>query len=574
MASQFNSVPTIRHKRSRFDLSHSVKTSGSVGTLYPFEVQEVYAGDTFKVDTACVSRLSSNFIRPVVDNLFLDIYYFYVPSRLLYDKFVNIFGENTESAWANTVEYTVPAVPSGLVYSKSVADYMGLPVNLNANSNGVNPINILPFRAFAKIYNEWFRDENIIDPMHIQTGESTSSEAFNNNDWSPSNYTGKLPKVAKLHDYFTSCLPAPQKGSVVDIFPVSLPEQVLPVYADLNGNEIPSTTKIKSGAIRFQRSDSSIFPNSPTPLGVSPHVPLTGGSSLTRGDLVYLPSGSTGQADQPIFPVNMWVDSSGVSLGSVSVNDLRFAFQYQKMLERDARSGTRYTEYIAAHFGVNAGDYRLQRSEFLGGRRSPITITQVTQTTGSTESDPSSEPTLGSVAAYSLSNSRSRFTKGFVEHGYVIGVFCIRQFHSYQQGVERFWSRIKRTDFFDPVFSHIGEQPVYQQEIFADLTGKSTVKPILGYNEAWADLRYRPNRITGQMRSGLSISYDVWHFADYYANAPSLTPSWIEETPDYVDRTIAVDSTVSDQFLFDFYVKSVAYRPMPTYSVPSLIDHD
>lgn len=555
----FSNTPVIRHSRSRFDLSHGVKTTANVGTLYPFELQEVYAGDTFKVKTACVTRLTSQFFRPVMDNLFLDVYYFFVPSRLLYDKYVNIMGENTESAWANTVDYDVPQVPLGvnsvrpLVSSQTVADYLGLPVGSLSRD-----VSILPFRAFAKIYNEWFRDQNNVAPMHIQTGESTESERLNNNAWSPNNYTGQLPKVARMHDYFSSCLPSPQKGEAVD----------LPLAQDFP--DVPVRTAVRDNPV--------ISGNYPLHVKVSPlnSVP-TGGYNLSFnhtfgnnsvGEVVGVTSTTADRGSTFIYPSNLVANTSSLELNSVTVNDLRFAFQYQKMLERDARGGTRYVEYLASHFGVSAGDYRLQRSEFLGGKRSPISITQVTQTTGSDNED----APLGQVGAFSLSNSRSRFTKGFVEHGYVIGVFCIRQFHTYQQGIERFWTRSVRTDFYDPVFANIGEQPVYQSELYG--IGSTVNDAPFGYNEAWADLRYRPSHITGQMRTGVTNSLDIWHFGDVYNNAPTLTPTFIEETPDFVDRAITVKSTVQDQFILDFYIQNIAYRPLPTYSVPSLIDHN
>lgn len=549
----FNSVPLIKHSRSRFDLSHTVKTSANVGTLYPFEVQEVYAGDTFKVRTTCVSRLSSQFIRPVMDNLFLDVYYFYVPSRLLYDKFVNIFGENTESAWANTVEYEVPTMSGVTIPSKSVGDFLGLPVGIPLSG-----VNILPFRAFAKIYNEWFRDENIISPMHVQSGERASSESPNSSSWSPNNYFGRPPAVSRLHDYFSSALPAPQKGDSVDITPVSFSD--VPVEA--RAVNVPNNSDL-TVPIRY-KGDKGFIALSPSD--------MTGGyynSLVAQGNAI---NGTTEYGLEPgLFigspvPVNLWANTSQFSANPISVNDLRFAFQYQRMLERDAVSGSRYVEYIQSHFGVSAGDYRLQRSEFLGGRRSPISITQVTQTTGSgSDSSP-----LAEVGAYSLTGSKSRFTKGFVEHGYVIGVFCIRQFHSYQQGIEKFWKRKARTDFFDPVFSHIGEQPIMATELF----GSAPPDRVFGYTEAWADLRSRPARISGQMRSGVTDSLDVWHFGDNYSTVPVLSASWLQERPAFVDRTITIPSSSQDQFILDFYIQNIAYRPLPTYSVPGLIDHD
>lgn len=551
----FNSTPVIRHRRSRFDLSHGVKTSGNVGTLYPFEVQEVVPGDTFKVHTASVSRLTSQFLRPVMDNLFLDTYWFFVPSRLLYDKFVNVFGENTESAWANTVEYQTPQIPEGQVFQpKTVGDYL----HLNANGGPHPAVSVLPFRAFAKIYNEWFRDQNNVAPMHIQTGEYNESEAPNSNPWGPGNYTGLPPKVAKFHDFFTSLLPAPQKGDAPSIPVVSSTSQA-PVVTSNNGLAMTGAQT----PVRWGMSDGSNVPGSSLLAGFAPSAAaLQKAMNVAPGT----PAGSWSSAEG-LYPANLFANLAEADFSSVTVNELRFAFQYQKMLERDARSGSRYVEYIASHFNVQAGDYRLQRSEFLGGRRTPISIHQVVQSTGSGSED----SPLGEVAAYAQTSSRSGFTKSFVEHGFVIGVYCIRQHHTYQQAVEPFWFRTKRTDYYDPVFAHIGEQPVYAKTIYAQAGLENRV---FGYGEAWVDMRARFNTVSGQMRSSAPDTLDYWHFGDNYANVPVLGQDFIEETPQYVDRTITVNSAQQDQFILDFWVGNIAYRPLPTYSVPSLIDHD
>lgn len=549
MAKQYvmSQVPTLRRKRSRFDLSANVKTAINVGDLVPFYCQEVIPGDSMKIDSTCVSRLTSSFFKPIMDNLFLDVYFFYVPSRILYDKFVNIFGENTQSAWANQTEPTVPMLSDQTVSEGTVADYLGLPIGKLGIKDEVS---ILPFRAFALIYNEFFRDQNNVQPMHIQRGALSSSEKLNNLSWSSANYTGKLPKVSKMHDYFTSCLPAPQKGNAVD---VAL-SGYLPVYP--RADEVP---------VEF-------LENEPTRLYAMDGSPFVSGSHGLAMDVVNSGSlGGTLSAKQAGDPVtgntsvnfsNLWADLNGAT--PWTVNDLRLAFQTQRMLERDARSGSRYTEYLQSAFGVSSGDARLQRPEFLGGHRSPISITQVTQTAPqSGESTP-----LADVAGYSHSMSRARANKGFGEHGYVIGVCCIRQFHSYSQGIQRFWSRSKRTDFYDPVFANIGEQPVYRRELFAGADG------VFGYNEAWADMRQRPSVITGQMRPKATNSLALWHLGDNYANAPSLSQGFIEETPDYVNRAITVQSDKQAQFILDFYVQNIAIRELPIYSVPGLIDHN
>lgn len=557
MAKQFTftQTPTIKKPRSRFDLSAKRLTSGNVGELIPFYLQEVYPGDTMKLNATCVSRLSSSFLKPIMDNLFLDTYFFYVPSRLLYNKFVNVFGENTQSAWANQTEYKVPVIPpmGGVVQSKTVADYLGLPIG-----NLAVPVSVLPFRAFAKVYEDWFRDQNNVSPMHIQDGEVTQSENLNANDWAPNNYTGKLPKVAKMHDYFTSCLPSPQKGSASSLPLVTTGDvPVVTAAGDL------STDKMNKTPIHFRELDSNGNWLGNAAGGTAAFV-----SAGTIDMLRRYSSNPAGNLMGSLIPSNMIAKTSELGIDPITVNDLRLAFQLQKMLERDARGGTRYCEYLLSHWGVSAGDARLQRSEFLGGRRTPINVQQVAQTSAGTDSNP-----LADVAAFSLTASRARATKGFVEHGFVIGVCCLRQFHTYQQGIQRFWTRSKRTDFFEPVFSNIGEQPVYKYELYGTGTTSVVDKPF-GYNEAWADLRYNPNLVTGQMRSGVTSSMDLWHLADNYVNAPVLNAEFIEETDKYLNRAISVESNVQDQFILDFYVQNIAYRELPTYSIPSLIDHN
>lgn len=562
----FSTAPKLYRSRSQQDLSHIIKTTANVGTLYPFDCQEVYPGDTFKVNTNIVTRLSSTFFRPVIDNLFMDIYYFYVPSRLCYDKFKNVFGENTESAWANTTDYSVPILPSDsssrTVVKGSVANCLGLPIG-TISSNV--PINILPFRAFALIYNEWFRGQNVIQPMHLQNGEYNDSEALNSNAWSPANYTGLCPPVAKLHDLFTSALPAPQKGNAVSI-PYSFG------FVPLRANPISTDADPAN-----QLFNNSVYLGFNGPVNVSGNNWLLGANNVVNtpnsgdteqfGRAARYSGGSTSSLPQYGYLIssNLGIDGSNTG-GSLSVSDLRFATSYQRMLEMDALSGSRYTEFLRAHFGVSAPDLQLQRPEMLGGRRIPISITQVTQTTGeASETSP-----LGSVGGYSLTGGKSRYTKGFVEHGYVISVFCIRQFHTYQQGVERFWTRTKRTDYYDPAFSSISEQPIYTSELYA--FGESDgERRVWGYGEPWYDLRTRQNRISGQLTTGIDDSMDYWHFGDYYSQAPTLSPDFLNETSNYVNRAITVESSHQDQFLIDFYMKVRAYRPLPVRSIPRLV---
>lgn len=540
----FSAIPKVNYRRNKFSLNYNNRLSMSVGSLYPIYIQEVYPGDTFRVKQRSVVRSSSAFLKPVMDNLFLDTYYFFVPLRLVNDKFVNVMGENTESKWAPEVYPSIAMLPSGTVASKTVGDYLGLPVGQNIPA-GVSP---LPFRAFALIYNEWFRDENNIDPVHINTTNVlTSNEIYNNNDWSSNNYFGKLPKVAKFHDYFTTALPNTQKSadpvtfSLGGLAPIGYGQQV--------DSKMPMRVSVGSSSL----------------------VDVTGGRELydeSTNDFMPLEanfSGLTGNVSLSLD--NLYADLDSAS-GGLSVNDLRYAVQLQKMLEKLARGGSRYVEYLSSFFGVQAPDARLQRPEYLGGNRQPINIQQVPQTSAGTSDSP-----IATLGAYSLTNGMSRYTKSFVEHGYVIGVACMRQFHTYQQGIEKFWMRSEMTDFYNPLLSHLGEQVLWQTELYAN--GQSTLKSdVFGYQEAWADLRYRPSRCCGEMRSNVTNTFDIWHFADDYANAPVLGKEFIEETPQYVDRTLSVPSTSVDQFLVDMFFEQKAYRVLPTYSIPGYVDHD
>lgn len=560
-AYSFSNVPKVNISRSKFDMSYCEKTTINQGELTPIYLQEVYPGDSFKLQSNFIIRTASNLLRPIMDNLFLDTYYFYVPCRLLYEKWSQIFGENSLNAWAETEFAESPKNgPSDTSSSYDdlvggVADHLGIPIQTMTNIK-FGTFNVLPFRAFAKIYDDWFRDENIIAPMNIRLVENTATnygyEYINTLDWSVNNYFGLLPKVAKMHDYFTSALPSPQKGEPVTF---NIGSGFAPVITSNGIDNLRLVNEYSSPAMHFAyKVDSSYldthFVTQPT---------------FNLGDLVSA-DGTTGATYvTSVTPTNLGALVS--DLDSISVNDLRFAFQLQKMLERDARGGTRYTEFIQNHFNVLNPDSRLQRSEYLGGKRSPLNISQVVQTSG--QSSTASENSLGDLGAYSLSSSVSGFKKSFTEHGYILGVACVRQFHTYQQGLARHWFRFKRTDYYDPVFSNIGEQPIYSKELYANSTNING-NNIFGYNEAWADLRYNNSKITGFMRSGISDSYDVWHLGDYYASSPTYSKDFIEEGAN-ITEVMAVQE--GPNFLVDIYNKIDAIRPLPLYSVPGLIDH-
>lgn len=571
----FGSVPTIKARRTKFDLSHDVKTSMSVGKLYPTYIQEVYPGDTFKVDSTFVARVTSAYLRPVMDNIYKDDYFFFVPSRLCYDRWEEVFGENKNGYWANIEDVEVPRINYGTVGNGGVADYMGIRPALSfGNASLDTGASVIPFRAFALIWNEWFRDQNNQDPVNVITGEFSSTyEKFNSNDWSPTNYTGGLPPVAKYHDYFTSCLPSPQKGDGIEL---NLASGFLPLRTSSTITPFNESTTGVTWLNTFMRLGAKVYNGT---MYADYPLPVNSVFGMTQNDNLLVPMAQS-NGEFPFVPllsndVRVGIGSSNLGIDStelkpVTINDLRYAMQLQAMLELDARGGTRYNEYILSHFGVSSPDARLQRPEFLGGKRTPLGVQQVAQTTRATNDNENG--ILGSLGAYSLSNGSSRFSKGFVEHGFIIGVSALRYKHTYQQGLERFWTRSKRTDFYDPIFANIGEQPVYKYELYA--TDSNILnKDIFGYNEAWADLRYRPNKVTGQMRSNAENSLDIWHFADSYSSAPVLGDDFIKETPIFVNRTLAVDSDVQDQFIVDIFHKVDAIREMPLYSVPASFTH-
>lgn len=542
----FGNTPRLKIKRNIFDLSHGKKTTFNVGDLLPILVQEVIPGDTFNVKTSSVIRTTVPFVRPVMDNLYMDTAYFFVPSRLLMDDWSVIFGENKQGAWSVQNPVSVPAV-YGPVSVGSLADQMGIPPYEYDETNAF--ISDLPFRAYALIWNEWYRDENLQDPVFIDKSDE-SRGYFNNDPWAPDNIYGQMAKVNKLHDRFTSVLPQPQKGSAV---PVVLGTQVPIVTAEF-AHDVSGKPLLMGAA-----ANGSALPNpGSTLLGHN----SSGGQTILTSYGVESGVVQTSSRTNAV-PLNLVADLSS-SLDALNVNDLRFAFQMQKMLERDARTGTRYREYIQ-RFGVKSPDARVQVPEYLGGTRNPLTITQVTNQTSSGSDDLA----LGIQSAYSLSSGISGFTKSFVEHGYVIGLSYVRYKHTYQQGIEKFWTRQNRVDFYDPVFANIGEQPVYKSEL-----DSSAVKTqVFGYNEAWSDMRYRPNQVSGYLRTVAGQGLDIWHFADYYSSVPALGPTWIEETSSYVDRTLSVDSSTIPNFVVDFHHNIKAVRPMPLYSVPGLIDH-
>lgn len=558
--SRFALNPTnLDINRSKFNRSSTYKTSFNVGQLIPFYIDEVLPGDTFQVKTNKVVRMQPLVSSPM-DDLYFDTYYFFVPNRLVWEHWKQFNGENTQSAWIPTTEYAVPQVtaPASTGWQiGSLADYFGIPT-------GVPDLRVsaLPFRAYALIVNEWFRDQNLQQPVNIQV-DDTTIVGNNGTDYVTDLVKGGMPFVAaKYHDYFTSCLPAPQKGPDVTI-DVGSATGVVNTGAV---RELPQDTLPISYSLKNLNPDSqySLSTGSYIPAYRNPGTNVPAGGVQNGGESqVYYMSNATSNNTLSLVPNNLYAD---VSINATTINQLRMAFQIQKLYEKDARGGTRYTEILRSHFGVTSPDSRLQRPEYLGGNRIPININQVVQT-----SETASTP-QGNIAGWSLtSDSHGDFISSFTEHGFVIGLCVARYNHTYQQGLQRFWSRKTRFDYYWPVLANIGEQAVLNKEIYAK--GSSVDDEVFGYQEAWADYRYKPSIVTGEMRSGHDNTLDSWHFADYYAAKPSLSSSWIAEDKTNIDRVLAVTSEVSNQLFADFYIQNETTRPMPMYSIPGLIDH-
>ena len=598
--SRFSVAPQVDIQRSTFKRDSSVKTSFDVGQCVPFYLDEVLAGDTFKIKTSKVCRMQT-LKTPVMDDLFVDTYYFFCPSRILWDHFVNFFGENGDSAWIPEVEYTIPQIeaPEGGWNVGTVADYLGIPIGVDGIS-----VNALPFRAVARCYDEWFRDENLMDPLLIPTGDSTVV-GTNGTNYIEDVAKGGMPPIAcKTHDYFTSGLPSPQKGPEVQINSLSSPS-LLPVYTTAFPNEhfVNMDDSTSARMTDYVNNVMASYPLqfekvSPISANNTPH-PLVQQISTTAVDSGWQAYGLNGKSSSPynsfmqgyatsganpftdltlkayndsvtnqslLTPVNLVAESSGKYLFT-SINDLRQAFQIQRYYEKCARGGTRFRELLQAHFGTSLGDVRAMIPEYLGGNRLNVNVRQITQTSSTTDSSP-----MGDVAGMSVTtDSHFDFEKSFTEPGYIIGFMVARYHHTYQQGIDPLFQRKGIFDFYWPTLAHLGEMPIRNQTICAQ--GTSDDDEVFAYQEAWAEYRYKPNRVSGLMRSAANGSLDTWHFADYYTELPHLSASWIQEDKTNVDRVLTVSSAISNQIFADIFVENRTTRPMPLYSIPGLIDH-
>ena len=560
--SHFSLLPRVDIQRSRFDRSASLKTSFNAGNIVPFFLEEVLPGDTFNVKTSRVVRMQT-LLTPMMDNVYLDTYYFFVPNRLVWDHWKEFCGENTESAWIPETEYSIPQItaPAGGWQVGTLADYFGVPTGVSGLS-----VSALPFRAYALIMNEWFRDENLQDPLVVPTDDSTVA-GVNTGTFVTDVAKGGLPYIAcKYHDYFTSALPAPQKG----------PDVAIPVASAATAYVYPASKLNPDLAARFNdlqwvNSSGNLVSVPDNNRGMlSTGFRFNTATNAYTDSTRYFNDAVTGSSSPgtSVIPGNLVADFSGTSQAA-TINQLRLAFQIQKFYEKQARGGSRYTEVVRSFFGVTSPDARLQRPEYLGGNRTPINVNQVIQQSGTGESVNTPQ---GTVVGMSLTtDSHSDFTKSFTEHGFIIGVMVARYDHTYQQGLNRLWSRKDKFDYYWPVFANIGEQAIKNKEIYAQ--GNSTDDEVFGYQEAWAVYRYKPNQVTGEMRSQYAQSLDVWHLADDYSKLPSLSAEWIQEDGKTIDRVLAVSSDLANQFFADIYVKNYCTRPMPMYSIPGLIDH-
>jgi hypothetical protein len=549
----------MQRPRSKFDRSHQLLTTINEGELVPIYLDEVLPGDTARVHLNGLIRMSTP-IYPIMDNCYMDTYFFFVPCRLLWEHWENMFGENDTNYWAEKTEYSTPTCKIGGTSGLSngtIGDYFGLPTNVK---NEIK-VNALPARAYAMIYNEWFRDENLEAPLMLgykktdDAGTNANPETYKTQTANDPQYTTrtneaqtyamKPAKAGKFHDYFTSCLPSPLKSDPVEIS--------LTGNAPINLFETNELKKKFEGQIYMGNGYSSASVRQNTYIG-----------KTFSTDKAIQASGTTEPSGTGIGNAYLGADLSGINI--ITIQDLRMAIALQHIFEADARNGTRYREFLSGTWGVTSPDSRLQIPEYIGGQRIAINVNQVVQTS---QTDTNTGQALGNTAAYSLTTcSKQMVDYAATEYGYIIGLAVVRVEHSYQQGLATKWTRGGRFTYYDPRLAALGEQPVYNKEIYAQ--GTTEDDEIFGYQEAWADYRYKPSYVTGEMRSNFKTSLDAWHYADYYNEKPKLSAKWIQEDTKNIDRTIAVTSNVSHQFLCDFYFTEDWFREMPIYSIPGI----
>lgn len=522
---QFAMIPKADIPRSKFDCQSTHKTTFDAGYLVPVYVDEMLPGDTFNLNMTAFARLATP-LYPIMDNMIMDSFFFFVPNRLVWSHWQQFMGQQANPS--DSISYTVPqqVCPAGGYAIGSLQDYMGLPTV--GQVAGTNTVSHCAFwtRGYNLIWNEWFRDENLQNSVVVDTGDGPDNV---------SNYT--LLRRGKRKDYFTSALPWTQKGN-----PVTLP--------------LGTSAPVKSNA-----SSISMY-NSGTSTGTSIATDATGAihGGASWGAISFGPTGTS--------TTGLYTDLSTAT--AATINQIRQSFQIQKLLERDARGGTRYTEIVRSHFGVASPDYRLQRPEYIGGGSTPVNINPIAQTSATGVSGGSTP--MGTLAAMgTVLAHKHGFTYSAVEHGIIIGLVSIRADLTYQQGLHKMWQRQTRYDFYFPVFSHLGEQAVLNNEIYCD--GSANDQLVFGYQERWAEYRYNPSRISSLFRSTASGTLDAWHLAQKFITLPTLNTTFIQDTPP-VSRIVAVGSAANgQQFIFDSFFDVKKARPMPMYSVPGLVDH-
>lgn len=530
--SHFGHIETTDIKRSMFNMLFRNLSTCNAGKIIPFlAYSDILPGDTVKCETSAVVRMQTP-MNPTMDDAFFDVYYFAIPHRLVWEHWKEFMGENKDTAWVQQTAYQVPmfTAPSGGVATGTNADYMGIP-------KGVENImySQLPFRALTLTYNTWFRKQNIIAP---------SPEYTDDTDRTGSNTLpelGGMPyNAAKIADYFTTCNPEPQKnlpGMQTPTIPLGESAPIIGYTATVNaggGTDIATSTVVTKNNVT--------------------------GEKTSPGYIAY--QGQNGPK------VLQGITADLTSATAATINALRLYFQIQKLSELGARAGTRYFEVLKSEFGTSPSMTALQYPEYLGGQRTPLDISQVTQTSSTTSNDQE----LGGTGGMSHTvMSNEDFTKSFQEHTILLGVLVIRQYHTYQQNLHRMWTRRNKLDFYTPILAHLGEQPVYKYEIMA--TGTETDNQVFGYQERWSEYKYGQQIITGEMNSKYAQSLDVWHYGDLYEDVPTLAQNWVEETDEYIDRTLAVSSVKHHQFKFDIVSNCTFTRPMPVYCTPGLIDH-
>lgn len=547
----FNSVPETHVSRTRFKRDQNILTTFDAGKLIPFYVDEVLPGDTFSIDTAAIIRMTTPKY-PVMDDAYIDFYYFYCPNRILWDNFKQFMGEVDDKPWMPAKTYKVPKIiirtqanaEDVVPFEGSILDYMGVPTKIySTEPNRKVEINALPVRAYVKIWNEFFRDQNVGNAAVFKTDDADIDYKDDNKDGIENTESilqhaesgGRCLPVSRFHDYFSSCLPYPQRGPEVTIA--------------LNGNapvklytneKLTDKATLKGSGILGTNTGSG-----------NPYI----GNVITESGAITL---GNQEGHEGVLGTEL------TNIEATTINQLRQAFAVQHYYEALARGGSRYREQVRALYGVSISDKTVQIPEYLGGGRYHVNMNQIVQTSGQ-EADNGTP--IGETGAMSVTPiNESSFTKSFEEHGFVIGVMCVRHDHSYQQGLERFWSRTDRLDYYFPQFANLGEQPVKKKEIM--LTGTTTDDETFGYQEAWADYRMKPNRVSGKMRSNAEGTLDFWHYADNYNTVPTLSQEWMQEGKNEIARTLIVQN--EPQFFGAIRVMNKTTRCMPLYSVPGL----